>query len=89
MAAGRCCSRESTPLSRTSLGACAGLVWTAAVFTVEYASGVFIRRLVGRVPWDYSGAALAVNGLIRLDYAPAWFALGLLFERAYLLLIGP
>lgn len=66
-----------------------GLVWTAAVFTVEYASGVFIRRLVGRVPWDYSGAALAVNGLIRLDYAPAWFALGLLFERAYLLLIGP
>src|SRR5690606_18991864 len=29
------------------------------------------------VPWNYGGAALALGELIRLDYAPAWFLLGL------------
>lgn len=65
-----------------------GLVWVVAIFAVEYASGAVIRRVVGRSPWDYSGVALAVDGLIRLDYAPAWFVLGLLFERAYLFLVS-
>lgn len=64
-----------------------GLIWAAAIFAVEYVTGSFIRRAVGRSPWDYSGVALAVNGLIRLDYAPAWFVLGLLFEQAYLFLL--
>jgi len=64
-----------------------GLVWTAAIFAVEYVSGAVIRRLAGRSPWDYSGAALSVGGLIRLDYAPLWFGLGLLFERVYLFLL--
>ena len=31
--------------------------------------------------WDYSQAKLNVDGLIRLDFAPFWFALGLFFER--------
>lgn len=64
-----------------------GLVWTGAIFALEYASGWLIRRVVGRSPWDYSAARLSVDGLIRLDYAPAWFLLGLLFERAHLALV--
>jgi uncharacterized membrane protein len=35
------------------------------------------------VPWDYTGTPLAVAGVIRLDYAPAWFVAGLLFERLH------
>ena len=32
-------------------------------------------------PWDYSGAAFQYRGIIRLDYAPLWFAAGLIFEK--------
>jgi hypothetical protein len=32
-------------------------------------------------PWDYSGRIWNVDGLIRLDFAPFWFAAGLIFER--------
>lgn len=63
-----------------------GLAAVAVIYGVEYATGWVIRRLVGRAPWDYSGRPLAVHGLIRLDYAPAWFVLALLFERALPLL---
>lgn len=59
-----------------------GLTSVAVIFTVEYVTGLSLRLLVGRSPWDYSGTPFSVHGLIRLDYAPAWFVLALLFERA-------
>lgn len=65
-----------------------GIVWASAIFAVEYITGWLITKAVGECPWDYRGAPLAISGLIRLDYAPAWFALGLLFERFHLALIG-
>ena len=64
-----------------------GLVWTGAAFAVEYIAGWPLRKAVGECPWDYSGTPFSVRGLIRLDYAPAWFALGLFFERLYLRLL--
>lgn len=64
-----------------------GLIWVVAIFAVEYATGWLIRQAVGRSPWDYTGAPLALGALIRLDYAPAWFVLGLLYERLYLALV--
>lgn len=60
-----------------------GLVWTGFIFVVEYLCGYFLRILVGVCPWDYSSVPSAVDGLIRLDYAPAWFFLGLLFEHLH------
>ncbi|WP_110940385.1 putative ABC transporter permease [Geosporobacter subterraneus] len=63
-----------------------GGVWVLAIYTIEYASGWFLRSALGECPWDYSGAKYAVKGLIRLDYAPAWFIAGLLFERIHLFL---
>ena len=60
-----------------------GIVWMALSFTVEYSAGLALSRLIGRPPWDYSHAALNVNGLIRLDYAPAWFVAGFLFEQIH------
>src|SRR5690625_926170 len=58
-----------------------GLAAVGLIYAVEYGTGWLLRRLVGRVPWDYRGQRWAVHELIRIDYAPAWFVLGLLFER--------
>jgi len=57
-----------------------GLVYMLGCFAVEYASGRLIQRATGLIPWDYSGTRWHVRGLIRLDYAPVWFAFGLLLE---------
>ncbi|XXF77504.1 hypothetical protein P2318_31290 [Myxococcaceae bacterium GXIMD 01537] len=56
------------------------LAYTAVIFGAEYATGWALRRALGRCPWDYSGHRWSVKGLIRLDYAPAWFGTALLFE---------
>ena len=42
-----------------------GSVYMCMIFAAEYTTGWLLRRL----------------GMIRLDYAPAWFAAGLLFEN--------
>lgn len=57
-----------------------GLVYTGVMYGAEYSSGLVLRKVLGRCPWDYSSAGHNVNGLVRLEYAPAWYALGLLFE---------
>jgi len=56
------------------------LAYTALIFAAEYGTGWFLKRLLGRCPWDYSGSRFSVHGLIRLDYAPAWYLTALLFE---------
>ncbi|HBM75127.1 MAG TPA: hypothetical protein DD429_06175 [Clostridiaceae bacterium] len=65
-----------------------GGVYTALIFLTEYTSGWMLRVITGLCPWDYSGSPSSVNGLIRLDYAPAWFVAGLLFERLHDWLMG-
>ena len=45
----------------------------------EYATGSFLKAR-NMCPWDYSGHLFHVDGLIRLDFAPFWFAAGLFFE---------
>jgi hypothetical protein len=57
-----------------------GLAYTGVIYAAEYSSGWLLRRGTGKCPWDYSGSGRDVHGLVRLDYAPAWYALGLLFE---------
>lgn len=56
-----------------------GIIYMMCIFAVEYITGTLLRSR-DLCPWDYSSAALNVDGLIRLDYAPVWFAVGLLFE---------
>lgn len=58
-----------------------GAIYTVGIFAVEYASGRLIQLLSGAIPWDYSDKRWNVHGLIRLDYAPAWFCFGLLLEQ--------
>ncbi len=65
-----------------------GLLYVSLIFAVEYASGWLLRAAVGRCPWDYGERRWAVHGLIRLDYAPAWFAASLLYELVFRILRG-
>jgi len=60
-----------------------GTVWMLLCFAVEYLTGWLLRSIVGTIPWDYSDAFFNIHGIIRLDYAPAWFGAGLLFEKIH------
>ena len=58
------------------------LAYTAVIFGAEFSTGWLLRRALGRCPWDYAQRGWSVKGLIRLDYAPFWYGVGLLFEPA-------
>lgn len=57
-----------------------GITYAGLIFVGEYISGSLLKKK-GFCPWDYSKAKWNINGLIRLDYAPNWFLVGLIFER--------
>lgn len=57
-----------------------GTVYMIGIFAAEFTSGKLLRKR-GICPWDYSREPTNIQGLIRLDYAPLWFLVGLLFER--------
>jgi hypothetical protein len=66
-----------------------GSVYAAGILGVEAATGLLLKRVTGRIPWDYSGSSpFAVAGLIRLDYAPLWAGLGLTGERLHDQMVG-
>ncbi|WP_395833975.1 hypothetical protein [Archangium violaceum] len=56
------------------------LAYTAVIYGAEFTTGWLLRKGLGRCPWDYEKHGWSVKGLIRLDYAPFWYAAGLLFE---------
>lgn len=57
-----------------------GLVYMTGIFIAEYLAGGFLkkRRLC---PWNYHFSSWQFKDVIRLDYAPLWFLVGLLYER--------
>lgn len=57
-----------------------GLLYTFGFYLVEFLSGTALQQL-HMCPWDYSGTPLQYHGVIRLDYAPLWFTVGLIFEK--------
>lgn len=57
-----------------------GLIYTAGIYATEYATGTLLKKK-DRCPWDYSKSKYHVNGVIRLDYAPLWFIVGLMYEK--------
>lgn len=57
-----------------------GFVYMLSIFTAEYITGYILKKR-NMCPWDYSKAKYNINGLIRLDYAPLWFLVGLVFEK--------
>ena len=57
-----------------------GTIYTCMIFIGEYLSGTFLKKR-DMCPWDYSNAKFNIGGVIRPDYAPAWFILGLIYEK--------
>lgn len=55
-------------------------VHTIGIYGVEYTTGALLRRALGKCPWDYGECGgHHVQGLVRLDYAPLWYAVAALF----------
>lgn len=63
-----------------------GVIYMALIFGTEFISGLVLLGVVGSCPWDYKEAKANIAGVIRLDYAPLWFAVGLLYERIFWIL---
>ena len=61
-------------------------LYSFTIFLVEFATGWLLRMAIGVCPWDYGDIPFSVMGLIRLDYAPLWAALGYFFEEVSLFL---
>jgi len=66
-----------------------GFMYMGLILIWEYFSGLGIRKLVGKSPWDYSKRTkdgvgnpmkYQLNGLVCLKYAPIWFVEGLFAE---------
>lgn len=57
-----------------------GGIYAFLIYITEYTTGVVLKKY-GACPWDYSKAKLNYKGVVRLDYAPAWFLAGLFFEK--------
>lgn len=59
-----------------------GIIWVILIWGIEYTSGMVLYNLLGIRAWVYTGP-FAIEGLVKLDYAPAWFIAGLIFERIH------
>ena len=58
-----------------------GTIYAAGIYLVEFTSGSLLRHFHAG-PWDYSDRCHChYKGLIRLDYAPLWFLIGLFYEK--------
>lgn len=57
-----------------------GLIYMLCIYLGEFISGSLLKKR-DACPWDYSRSPLQYHGVIRLDYAPIWFLVGLLYER--------
>ncbi len=64
------------------------LAYTVVILGAEYSTGWLLRRALGRCPWDYEKRGWNLHGLVRLDYAPAWYGTALLFEPVREALLG-
>ncbi len=60
-----------------------GVAYVIGCFVVEYVAGWIIKRITGKIPWDYSYSRLHLHGLIRWDYTPVWLAFGFILERLH------
>lgn len=57
-----------------------GVTYMSLIYTAEFFTGQLLKHRA-LCPWDYGRSRWNVGRVIRLDYAPCWFAAGLLFER--------
>lgn len=57
----------------------AALFYVPLIYGIEFLSGWALLKTIGKIPWDYGRGKFTIMGLIRLDYAPFWFAVAATF----------
>ena len=57
-----------------------GGIYAIAIYLVEYLTGSVLKRFRA-CPWNYSKCKHNIKGLINMDYAGAWFVMGLIYEK--------
>ena len=57
-----------------------GSFYSAGIYIMEFVTGMMLKRR-NCCPWDYSKSRFNIMGIIRLDYAPLWFLVGLIYEK--------
>jgi len=57
-----------------------GTLYASLIYLTEFSTGMLLKKR-GRCPWDYSNCRYNIKGIIRLDYAPLWFIVGLFYEK--------
>lgn len=57
-----------------------GLIYGLMILSGEFFTGSLLQ-FFHICPWDYSGKMLAFHGVIRFDYFPFWFSVGLIYEQ--------
>jgi len=62
-----------------------GIIYMLLIFAIEYVAMFLLRRLLGSSPSEdnYFSSPFNLHGLIRLDFAPVMFALGMILECVY------
>ena len=63
-----------------------GMIWMTLIFAIEFLTGMAFK-VIGIEAWHYTGR-FAILGVIRLDYAPLWFGVGLIFEKIHNVLLA-
>jgi uncharacterized membrane protein len=56
------------------------VAYVGGIYLTEYTTGLLLRKILGACPWDYQDRGINVHGLVRLDFAPFWYACALAFE---------
>ena len=57
-----------------------GCIYALMIFAGEFLSGRLLQKHQ-LCPWDYTSHHWNIQGIIRLDFFPYWFATGLFFEK--------
>lgn len=57
-----------------------GCFYALCIFIVEFVTGTLLSKK-NSCPWNYQMSRLNIKHVIRLDYAPFWFLVGLLYEK--------
>jgi hypothetical protein len=56
------------------------MLYVPLIYGAELSTGWLLCRTLGKCPWDYGDARASFRGLVRWDYAPAWYGAALAFE---------
>lgn len=57
-----------------------GSIYAIGILLTEFVTGTLLKKH-HCCPWDYSKSKYHYKGVIRFDYFPVWFFVGLIFER--------